>query len=271
MPVVPLWNIWPTQHVTRKIGGQILTFAEISARFFTETLTVALFMALSVCYTVQGVFAHLRARERLDESPSDVSVTLRDVVLFHEGGRLNVWTFFALAILSPVLLSSIGNMTPLTGVTSQVQYDRPAAAMYFLCLAVIAVLLTLELSHVYQLRRTAREWIPMLVVSIALDILTLLIFLLFVKNPSFWAGPVPSANPLEANLLPGGLSWETEVSMVGTTILALFSSFWILVYARTTDALRVHPADLTDVLAGMAQTSSSPPTEEQNTESDENP
>ena len=105
-------------------------FANIAARFFTESVATALFVVLGICYSVQSVLASLRARERLDESPDGVSVTLRDVVRLHDGGRSNVWAFFALAILSPVVLTSIGNITALTlpALTS----DAVGAAAYFL-------------------------------------------------------------------------------------------------------------------------------------------
>ena len=173
-------------------------------------------------YGVQAVIAWFRAGTRPNDPKGEgPNKTLIDVVKEYDGGLPNVWTFLVLAIICPLFLNAMGNMLPLR--SDNVTYDRTAAALYYLCLAAIGVIITLELSYVYNLRRSAKDWIAMLVVAIALDIITLLVFFNFLGNPTTWGNE--------------SLDTWTRTMMVCTTLLALVSSFLILIFARAAGAL----------------------------------
>ena len=215
----------------------------ISNPDFAETLPSILLFSLFVCYFIQCVIVIRRADEGVEarqRSPGrdqndERAVRLRDVVRHHDGGLRDAWTFFLLAVFCPVLLTGIGDMIPLT--SGDWGYNAgSSAALYFACLATIGVLITLELSHVYHLRRNANEWIPMLVVAIALDILTLLIFFTLIGHPATWLDTGDGT-------LTGMLRWMMSI----TTVIALYSSLVVLVYARAAGALSDEQVDLADV------------------------
>ena len=197
-----------------------------SARFgqdFAANFSITVFAALFLCYTVQAALAAIRAATKESVRGSDGEqrqVTLWQVVRIYDGGMANVWTFFILAIFSPVLLTGLGNILPFVQISTHP--DRLSAALYSLCLAAIGVIITLELSYVHNLRTSAKDWIPMLVVAIALDIITLVVFFSFVINPHQWGVP----------LAPG-----TRTTMLSATVAAVMSSFMILIFARCAGAL----------------------------------
>ena len=216
---------------------------DFSALDFPGYLSVALFTALSMCYFLQWWLAGGRAGEPQEDN---TDVTLADIVRHHDDGYRDVWAFFVLTIFSPVLLTAIGNMIPLITETDTL-YEPSDAAVYFLCLAVIGVLITLELSYVYQFRRSATGWIPLLAASVALDILTLLVLFSFVRNPVLWEAPIDSPMSTEPN--KAILHWATKLFMAITTGFAFWSSFWILVYTRTAGALRDRLVEIDTVAA----------------------
>ena len=212
---------------------------------FSDVLSPALFAALLLCYGVQAVIAIFKALEPTGyDRNSTRDITLWAVARKYDGGIPNMWTFFVLAIFGPVFLNAIGNMLPL--ISGGDILDRMSAALYFGCLAAIGVILTLELSYVHNLRKSAREWIPMLVVAIALDIIALLVFFLLVETPHAW----PAREKLDD---------MTRLTMVMTTLLALCSSFLILIFARAAGALDDGKVDLAFV--GSAYQSGSEPAE----------
>ena len=246
------------------------------SREFSESVAIYLFSALFFCYFLQFYGALDRASNPLEEPQEEqkdqkndrTRITLLDVVRHHDGGQHNVWNFFVLVVFWPVVLTAMGNMIALTG---PVEYERWPATIYHLCLATIGVLITLELSHVYHVRRSASEWIPMLIVAIGLDVLGLLILFGLVKNPSFWPNPQLGINTVDASQLlgeelrerldmavrhDGTLQGFTLVFMGSTTLLAIISSFTILVLARTAAALRDQPVNVEAVVSAVNRESS---------------
>ena len=213
---------------------------------FAENLSLTLLALLSLCYLIQAIIVNRRANEGVEErqqrpgqdqdAERDLGgVRLRDVVRHHDGGLRNVWAFFLLAVFCPVLLTGIGDMIPLTSDNSGYN-DGFSTVLYFACLATIGVLITLELSHVYHLRRSANEWIPMLVGAIGLDILALLVFFTLIGHPAMWLD-------VWDETLASRMRW----AMFITTGLALYSSFVVLVYARAAGALLDDQVDLAAV------------------------
>jgi len=222
--------------------------------FFISYLTVAVFAILSIFYMVQGYFAKQRATQPLTVNQSDgtqVSTNLFRATLHFDDGLRNLWVFFILAIFVPVFLASMVDIVSLVDKLSPTfsqkneefsassstdsiagsskssqkdeKYSAPRPTVeYFICLAIIVVLITLEFSYVHNLRESATVWIPMLLVALALDFATLLTFTFLVKPPDIW----------EKNIT----GWA-EAFMIITTVLALITSFMILVLARTAGAL----------------------------------
>ena len=64
--------------------------------------------------------------------------------------------------------------------------------LYYVCLALIGVLITLEFSYLHTLRRSAAAWIPMLLSALVLDLITLLVFIFVIGNPHFWQPTYPA-------------------------------------------------------------------------------
>lgn len=189
---------------------------------FSADVSASVFAALLLCYLMQALIAFSRARESIVANGQGHQVTLAYVVRNYDGGLPNVWTFFVLAIFTPVLLNGLGNVLPFLDESDPPHPDPWSAALYFGCLAAIGVIITLELSYVHNLRTSAKEWIPMLVVAIALDIITLLVFFNFVGHPQAWERR---------------LDFLTRSIMIAATCFALLSSFLILIYARAAGAL----------------------------------
>ena len=195
------------EEATQAIADEVVAGGDI----FVSSFSLGVFTVLFAGYLVQAALAFGRARknQRVDgPDGKGHEITLWEVVRTHDGGLANVWTFFILAIFSPVLLTGLGNILPLVGEEDPI--DRVSAALYFICLASIGVIITLELSYVQLLKRSARDWIPLLVVGIALDVITLVVFFGFVKNPHDWTGALPTG---------------TRVAMTVATLAALLSSF----------------------------------------------
>ncbi len=90
--------------------------------------------------------------------------------------------------------------------------------LYHLCLACIGVLITLEFSYVHTFRRSAPDWIPLLLAALVLDLITLLVLVFVVGNPADWRGAAPHK--------------YTQLMYVVATCAALVSSFVILITAR---------------------------------------
>lgn len=209
--------------------------------FFVSSLTVAVLFALTVLYLVQGFLAIQRARlpftvKRSDETQTETS--LYQATLYFDGGYRNLWVFFILAIFFPVFLASMADTLPfidkfnnnidklnnnLLEGSLPIKFLVPRVPVeYFICLAVIVVLITLEFSYVHNLRESAPAWISMLLVALALDFATLLTLTFLVKQPETWKKT---------------LNEWAEIFMLVTTLVAFFTSFIILVLARTAGAV----------------------------------
>ena len=95
--------------------------------------------------------------------------------------------------------------------------------IYFLCIACIGVLITLEFSFLHALRVSAQDWIPMLLSALVVDLITLMILVFVVGNPMEWKAQHPDE--------------FTQISFYIASLFALVSSFLILILARTAGAL----------------------------------
>lgn len=200
--------------------------AKVDQDAFVGTLAITVFAILLSFYVLQIVIAITRSLAKEDvpsEDGSAASISLLEAATIFDGGYRNIWTFFALVIFVPVFLTAMGDIIPL--VSSQSIFEnmsgQGAAVLYYMCVAIIGVLITLEFSYIHNLRRSAPEWISMLIVALALDFATLMSLHLFVQSPQIWVGP----------------SVATAAMMGITTAGAMISTFTILVIARTAGAL----------------------------------
>ena len=201
-------------------------------------------------HLVQIVIAIFRALESKEVNRSNgkkIQISLYESLKIFDGGLRNIWAFFILVIFVPLFLTSMGNIDPVLEVldmsesnascegaastngtvtcndrTDLIRLNPRSSVLYFICLAMVGVLITLEFSYVHNLRNSATEWVPMLLVALALDFATLLALTFVLENPHEWQA---------------GLNWIVEIMMIVTTFLALLSSFMILVLARMKGAL----------------------------------
>ena len=105
--------------------------------------------------------------------------------------------------------------------------------LYFLCLACIGVLMTLEFSYIHSLRRSAASWTAMLLSALVLDLIALLVLVFVIRHPQNWASNFPARSTL----------WAFGIA----TTSALCSSFLILLLARTAGALHDGQVNLSEV------------------------
>ena len=149
-----------------------------------------------------------------------------------------MWVFSILAVLLPVFLTTMADLVPLfqDSGTSESQTSPPLGSklLYIVSVGCIGVLITLEFSYLHTLRKSAAEWIPMLLVALALDLIFLLILNFVIRNPDSWNPPHPSS--------------FTIAMLILTTIFATISSFSILVLARVAGALHDGQFDIQKVI-----------------------
>ena len=197
---------------------------------------------LTLVYVGQIVWATLDAFKPIEVSKkksrnSRRQVNLLDCMKVFDGGFRDAWVFFILAVMLPVFLTALVNLAPLfsgerANEITQIQAtSTPSAAtsewsgklIYFMCVAFVCVLITLEFSYLHTLRQSASSgWIGMLLAALAIDVVDLLILIIMVQNPESWQV---------------SLSTPTKWAICIATFAAVVSSFWILVLARTSGAL----------------------------------
>ena len=102
--------------------------------------------------------------------------------------------------------------------------------IYFVCISSIGVLITLEFSYLHSLRKSAPEWIPLLLSALVLDLVALILFVFIISHPQTWGINPPL--------------FLTKVVAFVTTLIALGSSLLILIFARTAAAL--HDGQVSD-------------------------
>lgn len=198
---------------------------------FASYFAASLFAIVTVFYFIQAVLAYLQARtpqkvKMLDGNEAETTL-FSAFKYFDEGISNSIWAFLILGIFLPMVLTSLSNIVPIlhgkiTSTDGQLQISRPAASAYYICIALISVLITLEFSYIHNLRRRAPEWVPFLLVALVLDLTTLLVIIFAVTPPVEW------------KINPSGI---TRIMMLFTVIFALISTFGVLVLARTASAL----------------------------------
>ena len=187
---------------------------------FVRDASVVLLGVLCLLYLVQLWFAGSHGRELLKDADYAYSdrVSLFKCLRHHDEGSRNNYIFFVLVVILPVFLNSISDLLSLSG------DEYPAQRWtYYLCVTTVGVLITLEFSFLHTLRRSAPDWLPILFSALALDLMTLLVLIVVVGIPDEWRS------------IPGGV---TMLVLVMTAVLALASSFLIIVLARASSAVR---------------------------------
>ena len=116
----------------------------------------------------------------LEESSSVLRWTINDAI--HNSGP---WIFFIVAIFLPVMLSIIPDVflvlenDEISEITEDFFLTKAEFAvtsiMYYLCLSLIAILITIEASILMNFKYTAGVWIGMILASMILDITSFLI------------------------------------------------------------------------------------------------
>ena len=209
-------------------------------RIFAGNVTVVAFAVLFVLYATQIIVAASRARipvlaKRQDGSEGRISI--HQAAKYFDDGLLNNWTFFVLVFFLPIFLSSISDVVPVLNPNLERIEDSYhqrfvssslSQVVYFMSIATISVLLTLEFSYINNLWKNASEWIPTLLAALALDFANLLVLNFFVQQPNQWTF-TPSA--------------YTQSAMIMAAVLAFCATFLILICARTAAALNAGQID----------------------------
>ena len=203
-------------------------------RIFVGNMAVGAFFLLCLLYigqTFAAIFRALKPVSAKSEDGSEDIISIFQATRYFDGGLPNIWAFLILALLLPIFLSSMSDVVPVLYPNLD-RLDKEhhelfvsssgAQIVYFMSIVTICVLITLEFSYLHNLRRNAPEWITLLLVALALDFVSLLVFNFFVQHPSRWAFE-PSS--------------ETQWGMILTAFFAFCSSFLILICARTAAAL----------------------------------
>ncbi len=193
--------------------------------FYAAVLTL-----ITVFYFIQSLLSYRKAFSV--QTVKTLKGTRRDTTLFEamkyfDGGLSNsVWVFFILSFFLPIFLASMGNIIPVFHVTennSSISDKIPpvTAALYYVYISLLIVLITLEFSYIHNLRKKSADWIPFLLVALVLDMATLLLFTFGIGTPSkLWVQTI------------------TQVMMMFTSFCALTSTFFVLILARAAGALQ---------------------------------
>lgn len=97
--------------------------------------------------------------------------------------------------------------------------SRSAMFVYYVSLTAAIVLITLEVSHIHMLRKSAADWLPYLAVSLVFDVIVLIALHAIVLYPSLWEekGYYPS------RVTVAGMATATVVAAVVTSSILLFA------------------------------------------------
>lgn len=137
---------------------------------------------------------------------------------FSGGQNLSKTWLAGLAILLiPFLLSWIPNLPKLNQDDDQTSRFVDIAA-YFGCVSLITVLITVELTLLFDLRNEGKRWQTMLVTALGLDIVSLFLLTSYIEAPTKWH---TEASP-----------W-TAIFMAMTAFAALLSSFVIVLFSKS--------------------------------------
>lgn len=203
-------------------------------RAFVGNMAVSTFLILCLLYAGHILFATKRiitpaSARRPDGTEGRISIA--QAMRYFDGGSSNFWAFLILTLFLPIFLSSLSDVVPALDPDLN-KIDKAyhelfisslgTQIVYFISVVTISVLITLEFSYIHTLRRSVPDWIPMLLVALAMDFVTLLVFNFIVRHPNHWA-----VEP----------STFTRLAMILAAIMAFVSSCLILISARTAAAL----------------------------------
>ena len=193
---------------------------------FIGLFAVSIFAILAAFYLVQIFLTWNRAKipaPAYTRSGVEGKISLFFALKHFDGGFQNtIWTFLILGIFLPVVLTSLSDVVPLLEPTNKADERQFSKTLYFVYISIISVIITLEFSYIQNLRNSASQWTPFLLVALVLDLTALLVFIFGIKHPETWA-----TEP----------AFFTQLMMFITSVAALFSSFLILILSRTAGAL----------------------------------
>ena len=188
------------------------------------------FAVLCALYVLQSVFAYRLSGQKRRVTGSDGTefvIPVRVATFFVNGGISNIWQFLILAVFVPVFFASLNSAVKLFK-------DADATALSFThayCLSTIIVLITLEFAYIHSLRQKIESWVSMLLVALALDFATLMVFIFAIGDPT-----TISQNGATANGEPSAdsLGFGTTIMyLLVTTFFAFISTISTLLFAQT--------------------------------------
>ena len=187
-------------------------------------MAMYLLLALCIFYFVQTLVVFSMSREKnVVVSPNNEEFAVRTWdALLAGGGIKNIWQFLVLVVFVPVFFASLSEIVD---IFSEKQVTA-VSLVYIYCMSTIIVLITLEFAYIYSLQTRAGQWVSMLLVALALDFATLMVFIFGVDDPSELLGGAsePPNNTTFSN---------TMIFMLITTMFTFVSTFSTLMFAQT--------------------------------------
>lgn len=90
-------------------------------RIFSGNLAVGLFTMIIICYVIQAYFTyvlaskpvHIKGSGNRNPSNNNQPCSVFEALKHLDSGYMDIWVFFALAIILPSFLSAMGNVIPI--------------------------------------------------------------------------------------------------------------------------------------------------------------
>jgi hypothetical protein len=190
----------------------------------SNEFVVLLLVIMSCLYVIQALLALARASAQKittsryeQQQPAATPPRTLLAETFSWGEPFTRTWLATIAILAiPVLLTWLPSL-PHSHIDTPEERANDIAA-YFLCVSIITVLITVELTLLFGLRGQGTQWRAMLVTALGLDVVSLYLFTGYIQHPKLWHTT--------------STSW-TWIYMVMTGCLALASSFVIVLFSKS--------------------------------------
>lgn len=179
------------------------------------------FIAVALALRKIGMFTIMFAGEskKIEIGLSPFQWTFQNIESF-----VLSWVFLIVALLLPVMFTFIPDAMlvydpPNPGLTQILSTNglEHAASVYYFCIALLVVFITMEVSFLLNLRDIGGPWVPMLLAALAIDLISLYFF----------------------NRMGNPLGWEGSSFEKGTTgfmfwvgVFCFLSSFMTILFSR---------------------------------------
>lgn len=174
------------------------------------------FWAIALCYMIQFIVAIRAGTEPVDKLDGK---SIASSLFEGQENFRKTWVTVAMIFIIPVLVSWSSS------IFDRILDIKPAGAVFFGCLSMLFVLVTLELSVLNGLKDEHKDsWRGLLIFALVLDILSILVFVAVLKPVAY---PVDQQSGLP--VIVG--QWDGLVFYIGMLgVCALISSFVVVLF-----------------------------------------